>query len=140
MRHKSTIFTTLLSLLALSHSQSLDWSWQHDLETPIDEHMRPEGDGKGGNTRYITLNITDEMASLDGDEERQVYAINGRPFNAGEAIFLEEDEEVEIELNNNSEELNTSTTLHAHGIEQIGSVYNDGVPGVSIVFQAYFYS
>ncbi|EOR01328.1 Laccase-1 [Wallemia ichthyophaga EXF-994] len=131
MKHLYTIFATLLSLLTITKTQSLGWKLQHDLQGPIQQPMRPEGDGRGGNTRYITLNITDELASLDGDDERYVYAVNGRAFNGGEAIFLEEDEEVEIELNNNSKELNTSTTLHAHGIEQIGSVYNDGVPGVS---------
>ena len=134
MKHSFRILSTLLSLLALGVAQGggpQPPSWQQSLEMPIHSHMRPEGDGKGGNTRYITLNITDELASLDGDKERYVYAINGRAFNGGEAIFLEEDEEVEIEVNNLSDTLNTSTTLHAHGIEQIGSVYNDGVPGVS---------
>lgn len=133
-KYKKALYALAISCLAngvTSQTQQSSWNdWQEDIQTPIN-NMRPQGDGKGGNTRQITLDITDQLDALDGGKERLVYAINGRPFNGGEPIFLEEGEEVEIELNNFSDQLNTSTTLHAHGIEQIGSQFNDGVPGVS---------
>lgn len=121
-----SVLAALTSMVVCQQYPSLE----DELNTPLDE-KRPHGDGKGGDTKKVVLEVTESQDSLDGDSERKVYAINGRPFNGGDAIYLDEDQEIEIEVINNVAEDGPPTTLHAHGIEQISTQFNDGVPGVS---------
>ncbi|TIA88158.1 hypothetical protein E3P81_03635 [Wallemia ichthyophaga] len=78
--------------------------------------------------KKITLEVTEMVTSLDGGKPREMFAINGRPFNGAEPIVVDEDDVVEIDYINNA---HTNTTLHAHGITQSGTIWSDGVPGVT---------
>ncbi|TIB68511.1 hypothetical protein E3Q23_03673 [Wallemia mellicola] len=76
----------------------------------------------------FTLNVTEVLTTLDGGKLRNMFAINGKPFYGAQPLVIDEDDVVEIEYINNA---SSNTTLHAHGIVQQGTMYSDGVPGVS---------
>ncbi|TIA84715.1 hypothetical protein E3P99_04123 [Wallemia hederae] len=86
------------------------------------------GDSISPNVRKFQLNVTEIQTSLDGGDVRSMFALNGRPFNGADAIVIDEGDVVEIEYINSA---STNSTMHAHGITQQGSMYSDGVPGVS---------
>lgn len=94
----------------------------------IDDLLGDKDQDVVSHTRKFTLNITEVLTNLDGGKSRNMFAINGQPFNGAEPLVVDEDDVVEIEYINNA---STNSTLHAHGIVQQGTMYSDGVPGVS---------
>ncbi|CAI7638973.1 unnamed protein product [Penicillium discolor] len=76
-------------------------------------------------TKKFELNLTWDTKAPDG-VERQQALINGQ-F-PGPPLIFDEDDNVEVTVNNF---LPYNTTMHWHGIEQQGTSWSDGVPGVS---------
>ncbi|KAJ5908082.1 hypothetical protein N7495_000764 [Penicillium taxi] len=75
--------------------------------------------------KQFELNLTWEASAPDGFERMQVL-INGQ-F-PGPPLIVDEGDHVEVTVNNY---LPFNTTVHYHGIEQVGTSWSDGVPGVS---------
>ncbi|KAL2698464.1 hypothetical protein AAEP93_009852 [Penicillium crustosum] len=76
-------------------------------------------------TKKFELNLTWDTKAPDG-VERQQALINGQ-F-PGPSLIFDEGDNVEVTVNNF---LPYNTTMHWHGIEQQGTSWSDGVPGVS---------
>ncbi|PQE05161.1 Multicopper oxidase type 2 protein [Rutstroemia sp. NJR-2017a BVV2] len=76
-------------------------------------------------TKRFELNVTWGLWAPDG-VERQQTLINGQ-F-PGPPLIMDEGDDVEVTVNNF---MPYSTTIHYHGIEQLGTPWSDGVPGVS---------
>ncbi|KAJ5655192.1 hypothetical protein N7507_007142 [Penicillium longicatenatum] len=76
-------------------------------------------------TKQFELNLTWESWAADGVARRQ-FLVNGR-F-PGPPLVMDEGDNVEVTVNNFSP---FNTTIHYHGIEQVGTPWSDGVPGVS---------
>ncbi|KAJ5824097.1 Multicopper oxidase type 2 [Penicillium robsamsonii] len=76
-------------------------------------------------TKKFELNLTWGTEAPDG-VERQQALINGQ-F-PGPPLIFDEGDNVEVTVNNF---LPFNTTMHWHGIEQQGTSWSDGVPGVS---------
>ncbi|CAI7620928.1 unnamed protein product [Penicillium glandicola] len=76
-------------------------------------------------TKKFELNLTWDTKAPDG-VERQQALINGQ-F-PGPPLIFDEGDNVEVTVNNF---LPFNTTMHWHGIEQQGTSWSDGVPGVS---------
>ncbi|KAJ5746443.1 hypothetical protein N7520_011625 [Penicillium odoratum] len=88
----------------------------------------PEGSSAAGwipQTKRFELNATWGSWAADG-VKRQQTLINGQ-F-PGPPLILDEGDNVEVTVNNF---MPFNTTIHYHGIEQLGSPWSDGVPGVS---------
>ncbi|KAK0467199.1 Cupredoxin [Desarmillaria tabescens] len=85
------------------------------------------GGGKNGaNLVHYVLEISEGYANPDGAKERMVYLLNGK-FPA-DPLTIDEGDEVEFVVINNTTE---TLTMHFHGIEQKGTPWSDGVPGVT---------
>ncbi|KAG9001191.1 hypothetical protein FRB90_011661 [Tulasnella sp. 427] len=72
-----------------------------------------------------TLNLTTGTAALDG-VTRNVYLVNGQT--PGPDIVVDQGDDVSITIVN---DLPVEATMHFHGIEQKGSMWSDGVPGIT---------
>ncbi|KAJ6082566.1 hypothetical protein N7499_007440 [Penicillium canescens] len=75
--------------------------------------------------RRFVLNLTWDTRAPDGVERKQAL-INGQ-F-PGSPLLMDEGDKVEVTVNNY---LPYNTTIHYHGLEQQGTSWSDGVPGVS---------
>ncbi|KAG8908305.1 hypothetical protein FRB99_007839, partial [Tulasnella sp. 403] len=73
----------------------------------------------------FNLNLTVGQAAPDGTN-RQVYLVNGQT--PGPSLACDQGDEVTFVINNN---LDVETTIHFHGIEQKGTNWADGVPGIT---------
>ncbi|KAL1727350.1 Cupredoxin [Schizophyllum commune] len=76
--------------------------------------------------KHIDIVVSEGVANPDGGKERMVYLING-DF-PPKPLILDQGDDVEIVVTANISE---ATTVHFHGIDQRGSPWSDGVPGVS---------
>ncbi|KAH8908583.1 laccase TilA [Coniochaeta sp. PMI_546] len=76
-------------------------------------------------TVYFSLTLTWEPAAPDGFE-RNIIKMNGQ-F-PGPGLIVDEGDNVEVMVWNN---MPNQTTIHFHGIDQIGTPWSDGVPGLS---------
>ncbi|KAJ5161553.1 hypothetical protein N7492_006945 [Penicillium capsulatum] len=76
-------------------------------------------------TKRFELNATWESWAADGVQRKQTL-INGQ-F-PGPPLILDEGDNVEVTVNNF---MPFNTTIHYHGIEQSGTPWSDGMPGVS---------
>ncbi|KAI1830098.1 hypothetical protein DTO013E5_7654 [Penicillium roqueforti] len=81
--------------------------------------------GRLSQTKQFELNLTWESFAPDG-VAREQFLINGQ-F-PGPPLIMDEGDDVEVTVNNFSP---FNTTIHYHGIEQEGTPWSDGVPGVS---------
>ncbi|KAG8906370.1 hypothetical protein FRB99_007054 [Tulasnella sp. 403] len=75
--------------------------------------------------KLFTLDLTVDTVAPDGTE-RQAYLVNGQT--PGPNLIIDQGDEVSVTINNR---LNVPTTVHFHGIEQSGTIWSDGVPGVT---------
>ncbi|CAG8048254.1 unnamed protein product [Penicillium olsonii] len=75
--------------------------------------------------KKFELDLTWSSRAPDGVERKQIL-VNGQ--SPGPPLIIEEGDEVEVTVNNF---LPFNTTVHYHGIEQQGTSWSDGVPGVS---------
>ncbi|OGE51743.1 hypothetical protein PENARI_c012G11556 [Penicillium arizonense] len=75
--------------------------------------------------KRFVLNLTWDTRAPDGVERKQAL-INGQ-F-PGPPLLMDEGDKVEVTVNNY---LPYNTTIHYHGLEQQGTSWSDGVPGVS---------
>ncbi|OJJ30871.1 hypothetical protein ASPWEDRAFT_120138 [Aspergillus wentii DTO 134E9] len=76
-------------------------------------------------TKSFELNLTWASGAPDG-VERQQALINGQY--PGPPLIMDEGDDVEVVVNNF---MPFNTTVHYHGIEQKGTPWSDGVPGLS---------
>ncbi|KAJ5924316.1 hypothetical protein N7466_008503 [Penicillium verhagenii] len=76
-------------------------------------------------TKHFELNLTWESRAPDG-VAREQFLVNGQ-F-PGPPLIMDEGDNVQVTVNNFSP---FNTTIHYHGIEQKGTPWSDGVPGVS---------
>jgi hypothetical protein len=81
---------------------------------------------KTGFTRRYTLTITAQNVDFDGTL-KPAFTINGKT--PGEPIIANWGDEVEITVVNGLAD--NATTIHWHGIRQVGTNDQDGVPGVT---------
>ncbi len=79
-----------------------------------------------GQTKKYTLTITEENINYDGTFKPS-FAVNGQ--SPGEAIVANWGDMVEVTVVNGL--TTNATTIHWHGIRQLGTNDQDGVPGVS---------
>jgi len=80
-----------------------------------------------GQTKKFNLVIEDAVVDFDGTGAKPAFTINGKT--PGEAIVANWGDMVEITVTN---KLTTnSTTIHWHGIRQLGTNDQDGVPGIT---------
>ncbi|CAG8925708.1 unnamed protein product [Penicillium salamii] len=75
--------------------------------------------------KKFELDLTWSSRAPDGVERQQIL-VNGQ-F-PGPPLIFDEGDDVEVTVNNF---LQSDTTVHYHGIEQQGTSWSDGVPGVS---------
>ncbi|KAG8905874.1 hypothetical protein FRB99_008085 [Tulasnella sp. 403] len=75
--------------------------------------------------KLFTLDLTVGSIAPDGTK-RQAYLINGQT--PGPNLIIDQGDEVSVTINNR---LNVPSTIHFHGIEQSGTLWSDGVPGVT---------
>ncbi|KAJ1302187.1 hypothetical protein OPQ81_001014 [Rhizoctonia solani] len=75
--------------------------------------------------RLHTLNLTYGTNNADGTT-RESWLINGQT--PGPHLVWDEGDDVSVKVLNNGHE---PVTLHWHGIEQIGTPWSDGVPGLT---------
>lgn len=81
---------------------------------------------KTGFTRRYTLTITSQTIDFDGTP-KPAFAINGKT--PGEPIIANWGDDVEVTVVNGLSD--NATTIHWHGIRQVGTNDQDGVPGVT---------
>jgi len=81
---------------------------------------------KTGETKRYLLTITNELISFDGTPKAS-FAINGKT--PGEPIVANWGDMVEVTIVNGLTD--NATAIHWHGIRQIGTNDQDGVPGVT---------
>ncbi|KAI5829857.1 hypothetical protein K523DRAFT_352145 [Schizophyllum commune Tattone D] len=79
-----------------------------------------------GKTVYYDVVVSEGIANPDGGKDRMVYLINGE-FPA-KTLYLDQGDDVEMNVFANTTE---GITIHFHGIDQQGTPWSDGVPGVS---------
>ena len=79
-----------------------------------------------GETKKYSLVITSQDIDFDGTL-RPAFAINGQ--SPGEAIVANWGDMVEVEVFNGLKD--NATTIHWHGIRQLGTNDQDGVPGIT---------
>lgn len=77
-------------------------------------------------TVHYEIDLTWGPAAPDG-HQRNVILMNGQPA-PGPLLELHEGDNVEILVHNH---LSFEETVHWHGIEQVGTPWSDGVPGLS---------
>lgn len=82
---------------------------------------------KTGDTRYYKLVLEQGIVDADGAGARPVYLINGKT--PGEAIEANWGDMVVVEVENRLGD--NITSIHWHGMRQVGSNDQDGVPGVT---------
>ncbi|KEP48723.1 multicopper oxidase [Rhizoctonia solani 123E] len=75
--------------------------------------------------RQHTLNLTYATHNADGTT-RESWLINGQT--PGPHLVWDEGDEVSVKVLNNGHE---AATIHWHGIEQVGTPWSDGVPGLT---------
>ncbi|CAE6433168.1 unnamed protein product [Rhizoctonia solani] len=75
--------------------------------------------------RQHTLNLTYATANADGTT-RECWLINGHT--PGPHLVWDEGDDVSVKVLNNGHE---PVTIHWHGIEQVGTPWSDGVPGLT---------
>ncbi|KAG8893400.1 hypothetical protein FRB99_001967, partial [Tulasnella sp. 403] len=75
--------------------------------------------------KLFTLDLTVSNIAPDGTE-RQAYLVNGQT--PGPNLLIDQGDEVSVTINNH---LDVPTTIHFHGIEQAGTIWSDGVPGIT---------
>ncbi|CAE6471189.1 unnamed protein product [Rhizoctonia solani] len=75
--------------------------------------------------RQHTLNLTYATNNADGTT-RESWLINGQT--PGPHLVWDEGDDVSVKVLNNGHE---PVTIHWHGIEQVGSPWSDGVPGLT---------
>ncbi|KAJ5931405.1 hypothetical protein N7516_005894 [Penicillium verrucosum] len=104
----------LLSIIGLASSLSIDLDLGASLTTgPLQQ------------TKTFELNLTWEPWAADGVQRPQALINSQFP---GPALIMDEGDNVEVTVNNR---MPFNTTIHYHGIEQQGTPWSDGVPGVS---------
>ncbi|TRM69923.1 Cupredoxin [Schizophyllum amplum] len=81
---------------------------------------------KVGGTLHYDVVVSEGVANPDGGKERMVYLINGHY--PAKPLFLDQGDDVEIFVLVNISE---AMTMHFHGIDQHGTPWSDGVPGIS---------
>ncbi|EXL39290.1 hypothetical protein FOCG_18102 [Fusarium oxysporum f. sp. radicis-lycopersici 26381] len=81
--------------------------------------------GHAGKTLNYQLNLTWADGEPDGFTRKLIF-INGQ-F-PGPTIHADQGDQVQVLVYNN---LPFNTSIHFHGIEQLGTLYSDGVPGVT---------
>ncbi|KAL1739970.1 Cupredoxin, partial [Schizophyllum fasciatum] len=102
-----------------------------DLSASIDLFGSNHAEGEatptetGKTVRYDVV-VSEGLANPDGGKERMVYLINGE-F-PGKTLYLDQGDDVEMNVVANTSE---PITIHFHGIDQQGTPWSDGVPGVS---------
>ncbi|KAH8815504.1 conidial pigment biosynthesis oxidase Arb2/brown2 [Xylogone sp. PMI_703] len=75
--------------------------------------------------RNFVLDLTWKIGAPDGAERYMIF-VNGQ--SPGPTIEVDQGDSVEVLVRNH---LPFSTTLHSHGVEQKGTPWSDGVPGLS---------
>ncbi|KAJ6002421.1 hypothetical protein N7451_004968 [Penicillium sp. IBT 35674x] len=85
----------------------------------------PIAAGRLSPTKQFELNLTWELGAPDG-VAREQFLVNGQ-F-PGPPLIMDEGDNIEVTVNNFTP---FNTTIHYHGIEQTGTPWSDGVPGVS---------
>ncbi|KAJ5814377.1 uncharacterized protein N7503_001127 [Penicillium pulvis] len=85
----------------------------------------PIAAGRISPTKQFELNLTWESGAPDG-VAREQFLVNGQ-F-PGPPLIMDEGDNIEVTVNNLTP---FNTTVHYHGIEQTGTPWSDGVPGVS---------
>ncbi|KDN48350.1 hypothetical protein RSAG8_02942, partial [Rhizoctonia solani AG-8 WAC10335] len=75
--------------------------------------------------RQHTLNLTYATANADGTT-RESWLLNGQT--PGPHLVWDEGDDVSVKVLNNGHE---PVTIHWHGIEQVGTPWSDGVPGLT---------
>ncbi|KAG8907640.1 hypothetical protein FRB99_003102 [Tulasnella sp. 403] len=75
--------------------------------------------------RLYELDLTVAETAPDGTS-RKTYLVNGQT--PGPDLILDEGDDVSVTVKNN---LDAGATVHFHGIDQLGSIWSDGVPGVT---------
>ncbi|KAE8452253.1 hypothetical protein EG329_000953 [Mollisiaceae sp. DMI_Dod_QoI] len=80
---------------------------------------------KRGRTVHFSLKLTWEKGAPDGFEREMIFMNGQFP---GPTLNIVEGDDVEFAVTNN---LPFGTTIHFHGIEQFGTPWSDGVPGLS---------
>ncbi|KAF1812998.1 hypothetical protein P152DRAFT_396454 [Eremomyces bilateralis CBS 781.70] len=77
-------------------------------------------------TKRFTLELTWEKGNPDGGPERNMIFMNGE-F-PGPTLDITQGDDVEVVVKN---KMPFNTGIHFHGIEQLGTPWSDGVPGVT---------
>ncbi|GKZ73591.1 hypothetical protein AnigIFM60653_008011 [Aspergillus niger] len=78
-----------------------------------------------GRVVQFQLDLTYEDVSVAGDVHKAIVSNGQVP---GPTLWLKQGDDVEFLVNNS---MSISTTVHFHGIEQLGTPWSDGVPGLS---------
>ncbi|KAJ6103637.1 hypothetical protein N7486_003859 [Penicillium sp. IBT 16267x] len=104
----------LMSLLGLGSSLAID----AQVKIPMIGDLISQ-------TKQFELNLTWESWAPDG-VAREQFLVNGQ-F-PGPPLIMDEGDNIEVTVNNFTP---FNTTIHYHGIEQEGTPWSDGVPGVS---------
>lgn len=97
--------------------------WCHSKSASDDAH----NEFFSGDTRYYRLVLTQGFVDADNNGARPVYLINGKT--PGEAIEANWGDIVVIEVDNQIGD--NITSIHWHGVRQVGTNDQDGVPGVT---------
>ncbi|KIY43564.1 hypothetical protein FISHEDRAFT_52806 [Fistulina hepatica ATCC 64428] len=119
---KSLVSLALLAALAQARASFYEPIARYHQHTSIDASL---GVSLSRTVQYEVV-VSEGTANPDGAKERMVYLINGA-F-PGEQFTLDENDDVQVFVVNNA---STPFTMHFHGIDQIGTPFSDGVPGVS---------
>ncbi|OJJ74240.1 hypothetical protein ASPBRDRAFT_171198 [Aspergillus brasiliensis CBS 101740] len=78
-----------------------------------------------GRVVQFQLDLTYEDVSVAGDVHKAIMSNGQIP---GPTLWLKQGDDVEFLVNNS---MSINTTVHFHGIEQLGTPWSDGVPGLS---------
>ncbi|PWY84193.1 L-ascorbate oxidase [Aspergillus eucalypticola CBS 122712] len=78
-----------------------------------------------GRVVQFQLDLTYEDVSVAGDVHKAIVSNGQIP---GPTLWLKQGDDVEFLVNNS---MSINTTVHFHGIEQLGTPWSDGVPGLS---------
>ncbi|KAI5251392.1 hypothetical protein E4T42_04329 [Aureobasidium subglaciale] len=98
------------------------WSNGYSIKTDFDlKHPTT------GNTKYYTLEITNTTCNPDGQKDLECYLINNSM--PGPTITADWGDMIQVTVKNSLQ--NNGTSLHWHGIRQLGSVGADGVGGIT---------
>lgn len=80
-----------------------------------------------GETKKFSLVIAEGTVDFDGTSPKPAFTVNGKT--PGEAIVANWGDMVEVTVTNSM--THNATTIHWHGIRQLGTNDQDGVPGVT---------